>query len=65
MAAKFKVGNKLIFKRPDGVEEKCEMIFEGCTPGCIVVLFRDENGRPKSHDGQTLPLNRLRLDVAV
>jgi hypothetical protein len=56
----FAVGQKLVFTRPDGVTEPCEMLFKGCTPGHIVVTFFDANGRPTSHDGFTLPLNRLK-----
>lgn len=55
----FKIGDRLIFTRPDGSEEECEMLFKGLVPGCVVVIFF-KNGRPTSHDGLTLPVKRLR-----
>jgi len=56
----FKPGTKLIFKRPDGTEEECEMLMKGCVPGCVVVVFL-KNGRPTSHDGLTVPIRQLRV----
>lgn len=55
----FKIGDKLIFKRHDGTEEDCEMIFKGYVPGCVVVQFF-KDGRPTNHDGLTLPIKQLR-----
>ena len=56
----FSNGERLIFTRPDGSEEECEMLFRGLVPGCIVVRFFDMNGRYTSHDGLTLPIKRMR-----
>jgi len=56
----FKVGDRLIFTRPDGTQEECEMAHRGCVPGCIVVYFFTKDGRYTNHDGLTLPLNKLR-----
>ena len=55
----FREGDKLIFTRPDGTEEECEMLFRGYVPGCIVVQFF-KDGRPTSHDGLTLPIKQMR-----
>lgn len=59
----YKIGEKLIFKSPDGREQECTVLFKGCVPGCLVVQFLDKDGRPTSHDGLTLPINRMRRAV--
>jgi hypothetical protein len=59
---KFVVGEQLIYKRPDGKEEECQMLMKGAVPGCIVVQFFDKNGKPTTHDGLTVPIKLLRSD---
>lgn len=53
---KFVPGEQLIFTRPDGTTEECEMVDKGVVPGCILVRFG------KSMDGLHVPVRSLKSD---